>query len=384
MPRKQQDNPQQLSLDLSDWLATPPAEPPSAPSPVSSRFALAQALSEMLLGGEELSARRLAMAASDVFGGTQAEGKWLGKDAYDAMEVAVNLYLRDNKEAAAWTALDAHGAAEKVQALTALVQRLPTQTRRDEEMDELQQFSTPPALAFVANWVANVSAEDIVLEPSAGTGDLAIWSQLAGADLVLNELSERRRALLADLFPDAALTGENAEQRPGGHDDQWIENEQAETPVRAHDADNYPVEQRGQQRAVHMQDFPPGRAREVLADDVLPAQEHVTRLHLPVVADGGRIPGRDEAFGVVLGAADLAAQAVEIAGATVFAPEHAVVFGQPSRVVALYINHKPALDLHEALNPRRAVHCRSVCRWRRGGSSPRVLPPGAKVPRSAS
>ena len=103
-------------------------------------------------------------------------------------------------------------AAQKARDLTGLVQRLPTQTRRDEETDEFQQFSTPPALAFVANWTANVRAEDVVLEPSAGTGDLAIWSELAGAKLLLNELSERRRELLVDLFPDAIVTGENAEQ----------------------------------------------------------------------------------------------------------------------------------------------------------------------------
>jgi len=103
-------------------------------------------------------------------------------------------------------------AAQKARDLTGLVQRLPTQTRRDEEMDEFQQFSTPPALAFVANWTANIRAEDVMLEPSAGTGDLAIWSELAGAKLMLNELSERRRELLVDLFPDATVTGENAEQ----------------------------------------------------------------------------------------------------------------------------------------------------------------------------
>ena len=166
---------------------------------------------EILEAGESLSARRLSAEATEVFGGTQAEGAWLGKDAYDAMEVAVNLHLL-RTEGPDWTALDAEGAAAKARDLTALVQRLPTQTRRDEEMDEFQQFSTPPALAFVANWVANVTSEDVVIEPSAGTGDLAIWSHLAGSDLVLNELAERRRDLLADLFPDAALTGENAEQ----------------------------------------------------------------------------------------------------------------------------------------------------------------------------
>jgi len=210
MAKKRQENPHQLSFDFDDWLPQPLAPEPEQ-SPISARFALAQGLAEALIDGEELSARRLATEATDVFGGSQAEGKWLGKDAYDAMEVAVNLYLR-NTEDAAWTALDAQGAAAKARSLTDLVRRLPTQTRRDEEMDEFQQFSTPPALAFVANWVANVNARDIVLEPSAGTGDLAIWSQLAGADLVLNELSERRLELLEHLFPDAALTGENAEQ----------------------------------------------------------------------------------------------------------------------------------------------------------------------------
>ena len=79
-------------------------------------------------------------------------------------------------------------------------------------MEEFQQFSTPPALSFVANWVAGIMPEDVVLEPSAGTGDLAIWPKMAGAKVVLNELSERRRELLSNLFPEARLFNENAEQ----------------------------------------------------------------------------------------------------------------------------------------------------------------------------
>ncbi|HYH36022.1 MAG TPA: strawberry notch family protein, partial [Candidatus Saccharimonadales bacterium] len=79
-------------------------------------------------------------------------------------------------------------------------------------MEEFQQFSTPPALSFVANWVANVKPYDVMGEPSAGTGDLAIWSKIAGAEIVLNELSPRRQALLSSLFPKARLFKENAEQ----------------------------------------------------------------------------------------------------------------------------------------------------------------------------
>ena len=47
---------------------------------------------------------------------------------------------------------------------------------------------------------------DHVLEPSAGTGLLAIFAELAGASLVLNELAETRAGLLGHLFPDVGVT----------------------------------------------------------------------------------------------------------------------------------------------------------------------------------
>ena len=82
-------------------------------------------------------------------------------------------------------------------------QKWPMQTKRDEEMDEFQQFSTPPALSFVANSVANVKRDEVMVEPSAGTGDLAVWPEIAGAVVILNELAPRRQALLSALFPKA-------------------------------------------------------------------------------------------------------------------------------------------------------------------------------------
>jgi predicted RNA methylase len=51
-----------------------------------------------------------------------------------------------------------------------------------------------------------------VLEPSAGTGLLAILAELAGASLVLNERAETRAALLGHLFPDVAVTRFDAAQ----------------------------------------------------------------------------------------------------------------------------------------------------------------------------
>ena len=57
---------------------------------------------------------------------------------------------------------------------------LPSHTRRSEESQALQQFSTPLALGLVASAAAAITPADLVLEPSAGTGLLAIFAELAG------------------------------------------------------------------------------------------------------------------------------------------------------------------------------------------------------------
>ena len=53
--------------------------------------------------------------------------------------------------------------------------------------------------------------DDLVLEPSAGTGLLAIFAELAGAGLALNEIADTRAGLLARLYRDCAVTRHNAE-----------------------------------------------------------------------------------------------------------------------------------------------------------------------------
>lgn len=214
-------NPDQWDL-FNDWLvvAVAPISPivhskeEADPSPISkdqSRYVLALRLAEKLDKDGEITTKFLTDEANRSFGGTMAEGVYSTKDAYDAMETAFNIHL-GNTEKADWTEQDAAWAISKTKELTSRIRKLPTQTRRDEEMEEFQQFSTPPALSFVANWVANVKAYDVMGEPSAGTGDLAIWSKIAGAEIVLNELSPRRQALLSSLFPKARLFKENAEQ----------------------------------------------------------------------------------------------------------------------------------------------------------------------------
>jgi predicted RNA methylase len=54
-------------------------------------------------------------------------------------------------------------------------------------------------------------ADELVLEPSAGTGMLAVWAAKAGARLALNEISPLRRDCLSALFPAARVTGHDGE-----------------------------------------------------------------------------------------------------------------------------------------------------------------------------
>ena len=118
-----------------------------------SRHILALRLAEQLDKEGEITSKLLTEQANRAFGGTQAEGVYSSKDAYDAMEAAFNIHLF-NTENADWTDQDAAWATNKAIDLTSRIQKLPTQTRRDEEMDEFQQFSTPlPYRLWLVGWL---------------------------------------------------------------------------------------------------------------------------------------------------------------------------------------------------------------------------------------
>ncbi|HKO60131.1 MAG TPA: hypothetical protein VJV03_03140, partial [Pyrinomonadaceae bacterium] len=150
-------------------------------------------LEERIEDGEPFHNPKLTRTAERIFGGSRAQGKYTPRDAYDAVEIAVNNYLLE-KQAAELMQMDVTEALASI--LRPLMQRLPRQTDRTLEQNELQQFSTPPTLAYFAARLLNPKPEDIVLEPSAGTGSLAIWPQAVGAKVICNETSLRRNSLL--------------------------------------------------------------------------------------------------------------------------------------------------------------------------------------------
>ena len=151
--------------------------------------------------GQAIGAADLRTIMTNLFGGSDAEGIWAWKDAYEATEVAQVLFLR-KFGAAIFARADAPQAALAM--LTKVAGLIATHTRRSEESQQLQQFSTPMPLAFVAARAAGIMADDMVLEPSAGTGLMAIFAELAHARLSLNEYAPLRHGLLEQLFPGVA------------------------------------------------------------------------------------------------------------------------------------------------------------------------------------
>ena len=154
-------------------------------------------LEERIEDGESFDNPKLTRIAGQHFDGTRAEGRYTSRDAYDALEIAVNNYLLE-QHARELMQMDVCDALASV--LRPLLQRLPRQSDRTLEQTELQQFSTPPTLAYFAARLLNPKPSDIVLEPSAGTGSLAIWPHAIGAQVVCNETSPRRHSLLRCVF----------------------------------------------------------------------------------------------------------------------------------------------------------------------------------------
>lgn len=189
-----------------------PDEPEAVDAKDSPSSKLADWIYEKLAAKQAISWQELFAEGDKQFGGTQANGAYTPKDAYDAVELAINRYVIENKTADP-RLMEKLGIAKiGMDRLENILSLVPTQTKRTAEMDEFQQFSTPPHFAFLANWAANLSQQDVYLEPSAGVGGLASFAKVAGVrQIIVNELSDRRVSLLQTL-PFDRYFHENAEQ----------------------------------------------------------------------------------------------------------------------------------------------------------------------------
>ncbi|GMU83777.1 MAG: hypothetical protein AMXMBFR47_36470 [Planctomycetota bacterium] len=197
-----------------DWCATAP--PPEAAHPPghgtakpTGRPARAESTTELVASGTvdrpalaiELLVRTVAMVlkstdsalanrelnhlARRTFGSAAAHSR----DIYDTAEAGMNIHIGR-------TGVDLGDVPGSIDWLIQLQDRMPWQTRRDATQVEFQQFSTPPAEALLVVSAAGICSGMAVLEPSAGTGNIAVLARLRGASVDTNEIDERRRMLL--------------------------------------------------------------------------------------------------------------------------------------------------------------------------------------------
>ncbi|CCV16349.1 strawberry notch family protein [Mesorhizobium sp. STM 4661] len=186
-----------------------PHSAPSASAADRARAILGAAtlLFPFLETGKAVTTGALAAAMAESFGGTHAEGFWIWKDAYEALEVAQVLFVQKFGQAILSRSTSPKAALAM---MTRIAQLVPTHTRRSDESQAMQQLSTPLPLAFAAARAAAISSSDLVLEPSAGNGLLAVHAEIQQASLALNELAATRAELLSLMFPRAATLRHDA------------------------------------------------------------------------------------------------------------------------------------------------------------------------------
>jgi hypothetical protein len=200
-------------MTTSTALAAAPAvaTPPLALRPGIARCigTAAQLLLPHLEQGRQVDAAILRTAMEQAFDSSDTSGAWDWKTAYDACEVATVLFIRKYGKA---LLRKAGSPTNALPMLDRIVGLLPTHTRRSTESEAYQQFSTPVPLGLAVTTAAAITSADRVLEPSAGTGLLAILAEIAGGPLALNELADTRAGVLSSLFPNIGVTRHDAAQ----------------------------------------------------------------------------------------------------------------------------------------------------------------------------
>ena len=185
------------AYDPTEDTVSPPLEtsPPEAAEIEPGIPGLINSIYAKLKAGESLgNVTELTKLAERHLGSGRTEGEWTPKTMFDAMEGGINkLLIERGGDLMRMDAID--GLKE----LRNLMSRITTQGVRTQEQIDNQQFSTPPTEAYIANKVANVQPDDVLLETSAGNGGLAVFGKGLGADVHVNEISPVRRGILSIL-----------------------------------------------------------------------------------------------------------------------------------------------------------------------------------------
>ena len=151
--------------------------------------------------GERIDATLLRHAMEHAFGASDASGAWDWKAAYEACEVATVLFLRKYGKA---LFRKADSPTTRLSVLSRIVGLLPTHTRRSEESQALQQFSTPLPLGLAALTAAAVLRTKWVASPGVGSQGRA-FSARCEVLIHLSENSSLAIALQTNQRNDSAI-----------------------------------------------------------------------------------------------------------------------------------------------------------------------------------
>ncbi|MGY4430932.1 hypothetical protein ACVWWO_003409 [Bradyrhizobium sp. F1.13.1] len=173
-----------MTESLAGSAAAAPLSMRAAATLTSAAVRAARQLVADIERGRRIDAAVLRGAMEAAFCAPDTTGVWNWTTAYDVCEAATVLFLRKFGPV---IRLEAGSMAAMLPMLARIARCLPTHTRRSEDSQALQQFSTPVPLAFAA-------------------------CTAAGMTLVLNKPVGTRAALLDQLFPDLKVTRFDAAQ----------------------------------------------------------------------------------------------------------------------------------------------------------------------------
>lgn len=94
-------------------------------------------------------------------------------------------------------------------ALVDLYNRMPNLGVRTSTSKEMQAYSTPAPLAYLASNIVDVQSGNVILEPTAGNGSLLIEANPNTQYIIANELDAGRASRLRDILGDQATVTEN-------------------------------------------------------------------------------------------------------------------------------------------------------------------------------
>ena len=128
---------------------------------VSLAFAIGTRIAALLAAGRHLTRVDISGLFTEETGVLDWGGAWTIDDYNNAVEIGALLWLR--KSSRIDLATNVHEAEARFDWIEAA---LPPRHVRSEAQVELQQFSTPPMLAWLMAKAAAVCAQDTLLEPS--------------------------------------------------------------------------------------------------------------------------------------------------------------------------------------------------------------------------